>query len=112
MAIGEKLAIDKDSDAYKKRLERNEATRLAKLQYLQDYKMERGCQDPDCLWEGEFIPEMLDLDHINPETKNGYLRTTRSQGLYQLGWDNMIAEISKCQVLCANCHRKKTVAER
>ena len=106
------MARDKDSENYRKELERNEARRQAKLQYIQDYKLERGCQDPYCLWEGEFNPEMLDLDHVDPDTKSGYLRKNRGRAFYQLGWDNLIAEISKCQVLCANCHRKKSLAER
>ena len=48
---------------------------------------------------------VLDFDHIDPKTKyktiSEMIRTASSL-------EKIIEEIAKCQVLCANCHRRKT----
>lgn len=48
---------------------------------------------------------VLEFDHIEPSTKSfGIARgiaDTRS-------WENILIEIEKCQILCANCHKIKT----
>ena len=86
-----------------------------KRDMLQDYKVERGCESPTCKWEGEFSPYQLQLDHINPEEKNPRLKRQNgkapAKGLTGLSWDDMIAEVQKCQVLCANCHAERTFSE-
>lgn len=52
---------------------------------------------------GENHPATLDFHHRDPATKE--------IGLWELqrkswGKDRILAEIAKCEVLCANCHRK------
>ena len=48
---------------------------------------------------------VLDFDHIDPETKSYGI----AKGLHAIkSWQNILIEIEKCQILCANCHRIKT----
>lgn len=51
---------------------------------------------------------VLELDHLDPKTK----RFTISQAV-KLGysWNDVLAEIKKCQILCANCHKIKTAQQ-
>jgi len=51
--------------------------------------------------------EDLEFDHVNPRTKmfNMASSWTRSE-------DQIKAELKKCQLLCAECHKTKTLSER
>ena len=53
----------------------------------------------------------LDLDHIVLGTKNNYKGTHRA---FEAHWsiEKIKGELSKCQVLCKNCHALKTYMER
>jgi 5-methylcytosine-specific restriction endonuclease McrA len=73
------------------------------------YKLGKGCESGSCAWCGDFTSEMLVLDHIDPKTKNERLK--KGIGFPSLSWDDLIAEISKCKVLCHNCHSKRTIEE-
>ena len=88
----------------------NEAVRQAKKLMIDEFKLERGCENPECKWEGDFHPWQLDLDHITTDDKNPKLKKSGA-AFWRLGWDSLIKEISKCQVLCSNCHREKTHGE-
>jgi len=50
---------------------------------------------------GEKDPACLDFHHRDPTTKEGHIGEFRRFGAARLP-----AEIAKCDVLCANCHRK------
>lgn len=68
---------------------------------MYEYLKENPCEE--C---GESDPVVLDFDHINPEDKLGnicHMRTYSEQTLF--------AEIGKCRVLCANCHRRRTAKQ-
>ena len=68
------------------------------FQYVQQYKAAHPCAD--C---GETDPIVLDFDHVRG-VKNfsiGNNVTTRSLAAVK-------EEIKKCEVVCANCHRKRT----
>lgn len=56
-----------------------------------------------CLHCGEDHPATLDWHHEDPNTKEVNIAT-----VIRLGWSKkrIEVEISKCIVLCANCHRK------
>src|SRR5690606_6455903 len=49
--------------------------------------------------------ESLELDHIDPKTKK-----YNPSSLWGMAKDNpnRIAELKKCQILCEECHKKKT----
>jgi len=57
----------------------------------------------DC---GERFPfYVLDYDHRPDEIKKGEIARMAS-GSYK--WETILAEIAKCDLICANCHRKRT----
>lgn len=55
----------------------------------------------DC---GQSYPSyVMDFDHRDPSIKLGGVRQ-----LATYGWKKVQAEIAKCDVVCANCHRERT----
>jgi hypothetical protein len=57
-----------------------------------------------CEYEcGEHNHVAFDWDHINPEEKSFSLGDTRSQT-----WEKIKLEISKCRLVCKNCHAIET----
>jgi predicted HNH restriction endonuclease len=70
--------------------------REKKLNIISTYKAS-GCQI--CRWSGE--KQVLDLHHIDPNNKV----TDVSKIISSKGIKDLIEEIKKCIVLCANCHR-------
>ena len=82
-----------------------------KLALVRRYKAAHGCQD--C---GERDPLVLDLDHRDPATKHARLKRERYRGTgggnwSRLSFDALAAELAKCDVVCANCHRRRTFAK-
>lgn len=59
-----------------------------------------------CIICKETDPIVLDFDHLGGKSYNvsDMVRAGHS-------WDSILIEISKCQVLCSNCHRRKTAME-
>lgn len=55
-----------------------------------------------CVVCGEDDPVVLEFDHR--EIKDFDI----GQALSYRAWDAILAEIAKCDVLCANCHRRRT----
>jgi hypothetical protein len=50
----------------------------------------------------------LDFDHIDPSVKNFSI----SRGMSDcLSWDDILKEIKKCRILCANCHKIRTAEQ-
>lgn len=68
-----------------------------KRAWLWDYKKQRGCS---C---GESHPPCLDFHHIDPTSKVNSVTKMVTAGLAK---ETVLAEIAKCELLCANCHRK------
>lgn len=56
-----------------------------------------------CVICGESSPVCLDFHHRNPEEK---LYTICHMARWNCSKKKIIAEVEKCVVLCANCHRK------
>ncbi len=57
----------------------------------------------DC---GESDPVVLEFDHLRD--KSFEIATA----LVDRSWDRILEEIAKCEVVCANCHRRRTVRRR
>lgn len=69
------------------------------LEYLQNHP---------CVDCGESDPIVLEFDHEDPSSKfKGVGDLARSR----YTWKTVLAEISKCSVRCANCHRRKTAKQ-
>jgi 5-methylcytosine-specific restriction endonuclease McrA len=56
----------------------------------------------DC---GENDPIVLEFDHTNPNKKFKQISSMLS-GHYS--WKSILKEANKCEIRCANCHRRKT----
>lgn len=70
--------------------------RRERLKLILDHLVESGCVD--C---GETDPLVLEFDHLSDKSFNiGEEFSTRS-------WDAVIAEMEKCDVVCANCHVRR-----
>ena len=52
---------------------------------------------------GWFPPEAMDFDDL--ESKSAFI----SKLVYQAGWQTLLTELAKCEVVCANCHRIQTM---
>jgi hypothetical protein len=61
-----------------------------------------------CIRCGEADPACLDFHHRNPDEKE----LTLSLAIARASLKRIQAEVVKCDVLCANCHRKVHHAER
>lgn len=66
------------------------------------WKEIKGCSS--CGFKGKHY--QLDLDHVDPTTKTG----KQNHRAYEPNWkmSRVKEELSKCVILCANCHREKT----
>jgi len=74
-------------------------TRLLFLERIEGLKENVPCKDCGCL----FPPEAVDFDHVlGSKVKNVSAMRLNSQ------WDAVLEEISKCEIVCANCHRVRT----
>lgn len=60
-----------------------------------------------CVECGERDPVVLQFDHLR-EKRNDIAYTSTAG----FAWSTILVEIAKCQVLCANCHTRKTARER
>jgi hypothetical protein len=82
-------------DAYAR--ERREQNQARLLDYLRDHP---------CVDCGERDPVVLDLDHVRDKVAN-----VSAMVYARRPWSVIAAEIAKCEVRCAKCHRRRT-AER
>lgn len=81
---------------------RIKAFRIENRVKIFDYLSSHPCVD--C---GETDVLVLEFDHRNPETKRwaiGFIVARKP-------WRFVLAEIAKCDVRCANCHRRRTAAQ-
>ena len=79
------------------------ARRYAKNRKLRDNYL----NEHPCIVCGESDVVVLDFDHKDRETKKAQIGDV----LGSWSWETIMAEIKKCQVLCANCHRRRTAKQ-
>jgi hypothetical protein len=92
------------SDPERKR-ERKRALVSKRFAAIADMKVKMGCAD--CGYNAH--PQALEFDHLpdfeKTESISEMIRRGRSMAL-------ILAEIAKCEVVCANCHRVRTYGRR
>ena len=93
-------ASEKDRALHLQRTTRvNRRAREAAKDYV-DAAKKRPCSDCG----GRFPPFIMDFDHVRGE-KLANVSQLRSG---RLAWARLEAELAKCEVVCANCHRRRT----
>lgn len=78
-------------------LERQRISRKRITDFINNYKLANSCE---C---GETHTACLEFHHTDPSTKDFDVALAVNKCL---SLEKLIQEISKCIVLCANCHRK------
>jgi hypothetical protein len=58
-----------------------------------------------CVDCGETDPLVLEFDHL------GDKRFTISHNFSGRNWQSILKEMEKCDVVCANCHRRRTARQ-
>jgi hypothetical protein len=90
------------NDYIRREVARMAGYRVANRALLLGYLLDHPCVE--C---GEGDPVVLDFDHRDPSAKRkevGRLAATKP-------WLQVLAEIAKCDVRCANCHRRRTAEQ-
>lgn len=77
--------------------DRNVAKRKETKKLYEEYKATLSCEE--CC---EDHPWCIEFHH-----KNGDKEFNIAQAVYQKSFKQILQEIKKCKVLCANCHRKE-----
>jgi ferredoxin len=77
--------------------QRKKALLEERTQYLVAFFREHPCVD--C---GEADPVVLEFDHLREK------KFSISEGVQGRRWQDVLDEIAKCEVVCANCHRRRT----
>ncbi|WP_211879539.1 hypothetical protein [Pseudarthrobacter albicanus] len=76
--------------------------RKPRQDYIEVVKRENGCADCG------LVPDVLEFDHRPDEHKTTDVSNLMASG----SWEAFISEVAKCDVVCANCHRIRTVQRR
>ena len=62
----------------------------------------------ECIDCGEKDPIVLDFDHID---RNNKFKTVSQMLCGHYSFETILKEINKCEIRCANCHRRKTYSQ-
>jgi hypothetical protein len=74
---------------------------LARTKFLIKFFETNPCAD--C---GEADPIVLEFDHLRDKSFD------IGPALSRRSWQSILAEMRKCEVVCANCHRRRTARRR
>lgn len=89
-----------NSNKHKENIKNNkEVLRVENREKILEYLSNHPCVD--C---GETDPIVLEFDHVSDKKAEISSLMTRS-------WKVILNEIAKCEVRCANCHRRKTAKQ-
>ncbi len=80
---------------------RRRAATVQRMSYLLTFFETHPCVDCH-----ETDSSVLEFDHLGNKAFN------ISQGFRDRAWGEVLAEIDKCEVRCANCHRQRTAETR
>jgi hypothetical protein len=73
-------------------------------EFIEQYKRHQHCAD--CGFSGKDFPYVLDFDHKNNGLDKKFNIGSWSRTV--LSVEAITREIAKCELVCANCHRKRT----
>lgn len=94
---------EKYKDEYKaRRVSRQTKLLTENRDCLMTYLESHPCVD--C---GESDPIVLDFDHLERSEK----KYSISKMMRDFKWTQILVEIDKCEVRCANCHRRRTAKQ-
>ena len=99
-------------DVYRKRSvqdedEKRERATSRRQQLKLEMVLLKGGVCLDCGMSLVEFPECADFDHVRDE-KKFILSTVTSSCVYTRTVDEVLDELEKCDLVCANCHRKRT----
>ncbi len=83
-----------------------ERLRLERTKYLIDFYLIDFFETHPCIDCGERDPVVLEFDHLRDK------RFSIGLKLCTNSWKSILAEMEKCEVVCANCHRKRTARRK
>ena len=86
--------------------EKNEIVKARRKTYIQERRKwyDEYKQTLKCSKCGENHPACLEFHHQNPKEKEFGIAEALCQ--LNLGKEEILKEINKCEVLCSNCHKK------
>jgi hypothetical protein len=87
------------ADVLEKQAVRNKKLRAEKQAYVQDLKTKTPCADCGI----NYHYAVMDFDHLSDKVDNICRLISGNEG-----WGRLKAEIAKCEIVCANCHRMRT----
>jgi hypothetical protein len=90
-----------DPKVRKKQIDHKKAYKKENRQMLYNYML-----DKKCIKCGESDIACLQFDHKDEFKKSFCI----SMGMGK-SWNTILKEINKCQILCANCHHKRTAKQ-
>jgi hypothetical protein len=86
---------------------RQEVARIKRYREENRPKIREYLRAHPCIDCGEANIVVLDFDHRDPKTKAHNVVVLSMQK----PWTRVLAEIAKCDVRCANCHRRRTARQ-
>ena len=89
-----------DADFRERKLQRQQSYRDQNRDFILKYLQTHACID--C---GEADPIVLDFDHRNDKSAG------IAQMIGSVSQENIMLEMAKCDIRCANCHRRKTAMD-
>ena len=96
----EHYAANKDLYLERARLQKRRLM-LERTKFLLEYFEAHPCTD--C---GETDPVVLEFDHLRDKC------FAIGAHLARRSWTSILEEVAKCEVVCANCHRRRTSTRR
>lgn len=82
--------------------------RRAKIKRTLQTALVTYLEDKTCEICNESDIRVLEFDHLDSTTKRFGIAKAITDGMR---WSDILQEIEHCQILCANCHKKRTAAQ-
>lgn len=93
----------REDPEYRARVKENKRARRAVVRRENHLRLLELFEKHPCVDCGEDDPVVLQFDHVR-----GVKRFNVSNRLHSMPWDRLLREIRKCEVVCANCHARRT----